>query len=45
MQYFSYTKEETAMGTPVNYANLLMEMFETSRLNDLHKKTGKKPLI
>ena len=35
------------MGTPIatNYANLFMDMFETSLLNDFHKKTGKKPLI
>ena len=35
------------MGTPMaaNYANLFMDMFETSLLNDFHKKTGKKPLI
>ena len=36
-----------AMGTPIvaNYANLFMDMFEISLLNDFHKKTGKKPLI
>ena len=35
------------MGTPVaaNYADLFMNMFETSFLNDSHKKTGKKHLI
>ena len=35
------------MGTPMaaNYANLIMDMFETSLLNDFHKKTGKKRLI
>ena len=35
------------MGTPMaaNYANLFMDMLETSLLNDFHKKTGKKPLI
>ena len=35
------------MGTPMaaNYANLFMDMFETSLLNDFHNKTGKKPLI
>ena len=36
-----------AMGTPIvaNYANLFMDMFEISLLNDFHKKTGKKLLI
>ena len=35
------------MATPIaaNYANLFMDMFETTLLNDFHKKTGKKPLI
>ena len=35
------------MGTPMaaNYANLIMDMFETSLLNDFHKKAGKKRLI
>ena len=35
------------MGTTMaaNYANLFMNMFETSLLNDFHKKTGRKPLI
>ena len=35
------------MGTlmAVNYANLFMDMFETSLLYDFHKKTGTKPLI
>ena len=35
------------MGTPMaaNYANLFMDMFEISLLNDFHKRTGKKPLI
>ena len=28
-----------------NYANLFMDMFETSLLYDFHKKTGKKLLI
>ena len=35
------------MSTPMaaNYAKLNMNMFETSLLIDVHKKTGKKPLI
>ena len=35
------------MGIPMasNYANLFMNLFETSFLNEFHKKTGKKPLI
>ena len=35
------------MGSPMaaNYADLFMDMFETSLLNDFHKKTGKKLLI
>ena len=35
------------MGSPVaaNYADLFMDMLETSLLNDFHKKTGKKLLI
>ena len=34
------------MGTTMaaNYANLFMNMFETSLLNDFHKKAGRKPL-
>ena len=33
------------MGTPMstNYANLFMDMFETSLLNDLHKKLERNP--
>ena len=44
---FHIQKKGTAMATPMaaNYANLFMDMFETSLLNDFHKKTGKKPLI
>ena len=44
---FHIQKKGTAMGTPMaaNYANLFMDMFETSLLNDFHKKTEKKPLI
>ena len=35
------------MSTPMaaNYEKLNMNMFETSLLIDVHKKTGKKPLI
>ena len=34
------------MGTPMaaTYADLFMDMFETSPLNDLRQKTGTKPL-
>ena len=44
---FHMQRKATAMGIPMaaNYANLFMDMFETSLLNDFHKQTGKKPLI
>ena len=49
-QFFAATMSTllgAAMATPIaaNYANLFMDMFETTLLNDFHKKTGKKPLI
>ena len=44
---FHIQKKGTAMGTPMtaNYANLFMDMFETSLRNDFHKQTGREPLI
>ena len=44
---FHIQKMGTTIGTamPANYANLFMDMFETSHLNDFHKKTGKKTFI
>ena len=44
---FHIQKKGTAMGSPMaaNYADLFMDMFETSFLNDFHKKDGKKLLI
>ena len=43
---FYIQKKGTAMGTPMaaNYANLFIDIFEISLLNDFHKKTGRKPL-
>ena len=46
-QKFFLQRMGTAMGTPMaaNYANIFMDSFETSLLNEFYKKTGKKPLI